>query len=327
MSDAPQARSLTELAEAAAAAGDCVSAARHLQNLANLQESDLGSAHPDLANTLNNLAVVSERAGDLDAAEAAFWRASVITRTAFDADHPLVATTDRNLREFCEAHHRPYERPAPVTPSEVEGAAAPAVLFGRSWSELVVMGLVAGLATAAVVLWLILGRTGNRPEAAPPPREIAREIATKSEPKPESVAPSELEVKPVPKPEPPAAAPATIPAEGASPASLVSATVCRDFSTAGGGEWRCTPVVGSTPVGALVFYTRVKATRPTTIEHRWYRGDALHQRVSLRVAANTGAGYRTFSRNTVGADRTGTWRVELRDAAGAVLHEQTFVVQ
>jgi hypothetical protein len=323
LSDAPQARSLTELAETAAAAGDCVSAARHLRNLATLQESDLGSAHPDLANTLNNLAVVSERAGDLDAAETAFRRAAVITRAAFDAGHPFVATTDRNLREFCEAHHRPYERPVPVTASGVESAAAPGALFGRSWSELVVMGLVGGLATAAVLLWLMLGRTVSTPEDAPAPREVA----AKPEPKPESIAPSELEAKTAPKPEPPAVTPAPIPSQGASPASLVSATVCRDFSTAGGGEWRCTPVAGSTPVGALVFYTRVKAARPTTIEHRWYRGEALHQRVSLRVAANPGAGYRTFSRNTVGADRTGTWRVELRDAAGAVLHEQTFVVQ
>jgi hypothetical protein len=76
-----------------------------------------------------------------------------------------------------------------------------------------------------------------------------------------------------------------------------------------------------------VFYTRLRTPEPTTIEHRWYRGNSLHQNVNLRVAANTGAGYRTFSRNTIGSDRTGTWRVELRDAAGAVLHEQTFVVQ
>jgi hypothetical protein len=106
---------------------------------------------------------------------------------------------------------------------------------------------------------------------------------------------------------------------------VVNAAVCRDFAT-GGGEWRCTPVEGAASAGPFVFYTRLKATGPTSVEHRWYRADTLHQRVSLRIAANTGAGYRTFSRNTVSPDRAGAWRVELRDANGAELHEQTFVV-
>ena len=140
MSEVPQARSLTELAEAAAAAGDCVSAARHLRNLAALQGAKLGPQHPDLANTLNNLAVVSERAGDLDAAEAAFRRANAITRTAFEADHPLVTTSDNNLREFCEAHHRPFKEPMRSVSSVADRTAEPAAASGRSWSTLVLAG-------------------------------------------------------------------------------------------------------------------------------------------------------------------------------------------
>ncbi len=123
-----------------------MSAARHLRDLAAWQESELGPAHPDLANTLNNLAVASERAGDLDAAEAAFRRACIITRTAFDADHAFVATSDRNLREFCEAHGRPYEKPVTPTTSGIDGAAAPSGLVRRSSSTLVVVGAVGGLA-------------------------------------------------------------------------------------------------------------------------------------------------------------------------------------
>ena len=329
LSDASEARSLTELAEAAAAAGDWVSAAQRLRNLAALQESELGPSHPDLANTLNNLAVVSERAGDLDAAEAAFRRACVITRTAFDADHSFVATSDRNLREFCEAHNRPYERPVTPATSGVDGAAPPPGLVGRSWSALVVVGAVGGLATAAILMWLTMGRR-DAPQAVPAPA-VSAEPASKAESTPGPKLEPEPERKPTaesePKPERPGVTPAAVPADASSLASLVSAAVCQDFSTTGGGEWRCTPVAGVTSAGLLVFYTRVKSTLPTTIEHRWYRGETLHQRVSLRVAANQGAGYRTFSRNTVGADRAGTWRVELRDAAGAVLHEQTFVVQ
>jgi hypothetical protein len=322
LSEAPQARALTELAEAAAVGGDYASAARHLRNLAALQEAELGPAHPDLANTLNNLAVVSERAGELDAAEAAFRRACDIARAAFERDHPFVATSARNLREFCEAHGRPYVREDERTPTASSAAspeAAPSAVFGRSWSTLVVVGAVGGLAAAAALMWLTTGRSDSTPAVVPAP---AATVAT-PEPTPESrTAPTAA-----PAPQAPPVPPAPMAASDSSPVSLVSATVCRDFSAAGGGEWRCTPMSGPATAGRFVFYTRVKATRPTTIEHRWYRGETLHQRVSLRVAANTGAGYRTFSRNTVGADRAGTWRVELRGADGAVLHEETFVVQ
>jgi hypothetical protein len=64
----------------------------------------------------------------------------------------------------------------------------------------------------------------------------------------------------------------------------------------------------------------------TTIEHRWYRGDRVHQVMRLRVAPTPGSGYRTFSSNTVSAERAGEWRVELRAADGTVLQEQRFIV-
>src|SRR5262245_28918002 len=160
-SEAPQIRSLTELAEAAAAAGDYASAARHLHNLAALQEAQLGPAHPDLANTLNNLAVAAEQAGDLDTAEGAFRRASVITRAAFAAGHPSVTTSVRNLREFCEAHGRPYEQPAPPAVPLVE--AMPDPVPSRSVGSLAGLGALAGLAAAGMLVWLLTGRTATQP--------------------------------------------------------------------------------------------------------------------------------------------------------------------
>jgi hypothetical protein len=57
------------------------------------------------------------------------------------------------------------------------------------------------------------------------------------------------------------------------------------------------------------------------------RDGALMQRVELRVGGNPREGYRTYSRQTVRPGATGEWRVELRDADGALLHEQQFVVQ
>jgi hypothetical protein len=77
----------------------------------------------------------------------------------------------------------------------------------------------------------------------------------------------------------------------------------------------------------MFFYTRLKSTTATTIEHRWYQGDRLRQAVQLRIAANPGAGYRTYSRNAVSSERAGDWRVELRSADGTVLHEERFAVR
>ena len=76
----------------------------------------------------------------------------------------------------------------------------------------------------------------------------------------------------------------------------------------------------------MYFFTRVASARDTVIEHRWYRDDRLHQRVELRIGANPG-GFRTYSRNTIGSDGAGTWKVELRSEDGRVLHEDTFLVR
>ena len=80
------------------------------------------------------------------------------------------------------------------------------------------------------------------------------------------------------------------------------------------------------PSIVVFFYTRLLAQTETTVQHRWYRGSRLHQAVTLRVHANSRAGYRTYSQMTVSPARAGDWRVELRAADGAVLHEERFTV-
>ena len=77
----------------------------------------------------------------------------------------------------------------------------------------------------------------------------------------------------------------------------------------------------------MFFYTQVKSATATTIEHRWYQGERLRQTVQLRIQANPGAGYRTYSRHTVSSERAGDWRVELRSADGIVLHQERFTVR
>jgi hypothetical protein len=65
----------------------------------------------------------------------------------------------------------------------------------------------------------------------------------------------------------------------------------------------------------------------TTVEHRWYRGERVHQVRRLRVGATSGAGYRTYSSNTISPERAGDWKVELRAADGTVLREEHFVIR
>ena len=77
----------------------------------------------------------------------------------------------------------------------------------------------------------------------------------------------------------------------------------------------------------MFFYTQAKTATATTIEHRWYQGDRLRQAVQLRIHANPGVGYRSSSRNPISSERVGDWRVELRSADGAVLHEERFTVR
>ena len=81
------------------------------------------------------------------------------------------------------------------------------------------------------------------------------------------------------------------------------------------------------PLGPLFFYTQVKSTSPTTIQHRWYRDNRLHQSVALRVQASPSLGFRTYSRNIMNSDSAGSWRVELRSEAAACCTKRRFTVR
>lgn len=104
---------------------------------------------------------------------------------------------------------------------------------------------------------------------------------------------------------------------------MITAQVCQTFSTSD-SRWRCDPVGNSAAAGRLALYTRVRSSRDATVVHRWYRNDVLQQGVKLEIDANAAEGYRTYSRQTVGA---GNWRVEVLNANGDLLHEQRFTVR
>jgi hypothetical protein len=116
MSDPQDVSSVMEVAAQAAGAGDFVSAERELRRGLALQEAALGPAHPDLANTLNNLGVVAERLNKPADAEGWYRRAYAIASGVLQPDHPFVVMSAKNLRDFCDARGIPFERSAPVAP-------------------------------------------------------------------------------------------------------------------------------------------------------------------------------------------------------------------
>ena len=351
------ARSLLAEAERAASSGDLVLAEEFLKRALQLQEIALGSRHPDLANTLNNLAVLVEKTGQLDDAETLYRRAVAIASASLPADDPMVLSSRQNLEEFCRANGLPIDRPAatiqptagiqPTTPikpttrvepvARVEATAiiepaaviAPARIQPASpapaatrpsptaapspprASPMPSLALAAvAVAVLAAVAFFVARPRPTRQASAPVPaaQQASPKPADSSRPVPTVVAPAE-----------PKAAPKGI--TGTAAISLVTVQVCRTFSAS---DFRCDPAGDSVPPGSIVLYTRVRSPRDDVIVHRWYRGETLRKSAQLRIGANGAEGYRTYSRQAVDS---GDWRVEVRNAAGDLLHEQRFAVQ
>ena len=348
MPEPRDARSIIEKAEQAAAAGNYASAEDFLREAATLQEQTLGPHHSDLVNTLNNLGVVCEMNDDPIDAEHYFRRAYAIATATLAPDHPFVATSSKNLHDFCAARGRPAElRPSPPGVAAWLEARAPRSAQPHESSpsahkqdvtpipqkrSLRPLALGALIGVALLIVILTMARPWGSPvDGTKSPR------ATAIAPAPET---------PTPRPTPPPAEPIarlqqtakpTQPtrsegdAVGARPATpaptaamptVVTAQLCTALKV-----WRCEAADSQVPAGPMFFYTRLKSTTATTIEHRWYQGDRLRQAVQLRIAANPGDGYRTYSRNAVSSERAGDWRVELRSADGTMLHEERFTVR
>ena len=117
MTEQQDARHLLERAERAAKAGDLVSADGFLRDAARIQEHELGPHHPDLANTLNNLAIVAERTGSSSEAETFYRRAAAIAAAALPSDHPMTVASRQNLEDFCRARGLSADAPAVTTPT------------------------------------------------------------------------------------------------------------------------------------------------------------------------------------------------------------------
>src|SRR5262245_22060583 len=142
--EAPTVQEILDSAARAASSEDYAKAELLLREAARLQESTLGPAHPDLASTFNNLAVVCEKENKLADAGEFYYRAFSIASASLDADHPLVLTSRENLDEFQRVHGRPDEppTPSPFTVVEEPSRRRPAVVIGAA-AALVLMGALA----------------------------------------------------------------------------------------------------------------------------------------------------------------------------------------
>jgi hypothetical protein len=346
MPEPREARSIIDNAEQAAASGNYFSAEELLREAAAVQEQTLGPQHPDLANTLNNLGVVCEITDNPIDAEHYFRRAYTIATATLAPDHPFVVTSRKNLHDFCAARGRPIElRPSPPeiaawleapthrvapprksSPSAKKQEVTPIPRKGSL--RRFALGALGGVALLIVMLMMTRPwGTGAAETKAPPATAIA--------PAPEVSVPrlTPPPAEPIARPQPtakPSPTRSEVDAVGARPNTLtrsavptvVTAQLCTALRA-----WQCDAADSQVPPGPMFFYTQVKSETATTIEHRWYQGNRLRQTVQLRIQANPGAGYRTYSRNTISNEPVGEWRVELRNADGAVLHEVRFTVR
>src|SRR4030095_681833 len=133
-------------ANQAASGGDYVTAELKLREAAALQEAQLGPFHADLANKLNNLGGVYDRADSPAEAELCYRRPYAIATRALEPSHPFVATSRKNLEDFCKARGRPFDRSA-VQPERV-----PLRKPARSSPRPIVVGAVAALGLAMLVV-------------------------------------------------------------------------------------------------------------------------------------------------------------------------------
>jgi hypothetical protein len=357
MSELPDAARMLEAAERAARTENLALADELLRRAAHIQEVELGPLHPDLANTLNNLAIVAEKAGRLDEAEAFYRRAVAITSASLPADHPMVAASRENLEDFCRARGLPIDKPAeihsvdaglttdataqpsiaplPVPVERAPSASEPPLSGSRRVSRSLVWAAIGVFVVVATATFLLMRRpsssrealtTGPATELTTQPQDTERTAPQRAEP-PAPPGPVEQAQSPTVVPPAEERSDSSSAPSGGSPSSgaitLATAELCRTFSTAG-AIWRCDPIADAVSRGPLVFYTRVRSPRDAVVVHRWYRGDTLRQSVKLTIRASATEGYRTYSRQTV---EDGAWRVEVSSANGDLLHEQRFAVR
>ena len=338
----PEVQPILDSAEQAVSSGDYARAESLLREVARLQAESLGSKHPDLASTFNNLGVVCERANKLVDAGRFYREALSIASASLNAEDPLVVTSRNNCNEF----HRGL--------GLVDTYPTSAELPRELPRQAIVAGIAMGVALlGALAIWFThtpgdepttqktaiveerLPQFGDPlvPATPPPATKAAPAPATKAAPAPATKATPPPATKAAPA-TPIKAAPAkmTISApqkvdvqvlSQKADAQVLEASLCQSLSTSG-GRWECTPTSDPAAGDWLYFYSRIAASTSTSIHHRWYRNGTLRRDVGLAVQANPSAGYRTYSQLRV---ETGDWRIVVAGPDGEILREASVEVR
>jgi tetratricopeptide (TPR) repeat protein len=82
------------------------------QKALEVAEQNVGPDHPDVATSLNNLALLYDTQGDYAKAEPLYKRSLAISEKALGPDHPAVATSLENLAALYRATKRNAEAEA-----------------------------------------------------------------------------------------------------------------------------------------------------------------------------------------------------------------------
>jgi len=345
--DASTVQEILDSAARAASSDDYASAESLLREAARLQETTLGSEHPDLASTFNNLAIVCEKEHKLADAGEFYRRAFAIASASLDSDHPLVLTSRENLNEFRRINGELGEpapgrlKPAPTSPSPVdavapfpnESAATPSPVDTAEpfldESTLAVpatpgrrLPLVIGAVAGIVLLgaFAMVSGTRSAPKAVEEPKAVQETSPVTPAP---GAQPSEEKVPVAPQPPSGTRVRTVVPTSTKERPRIVEASLCESLSTSG-AQWECAAASDRAAAGSLYFYTRIAAATSTRVHHRWYRNGTLRQDVELAIQANPAAGYRTYSRQRLDS---GDWRVEAVTAEGVVLHEARVAIR
>lgn len=119
MPEALELPSLTAAAARAASEDDVPRAATLLRQVVELQTSTLGPDHPDVATTLNNLALMLEKLGRVKEAGQCYRRAHAIAAAALGPDDPVVQVSRANLDAFRATYAQPPDSDdgAPLGPT------------------------------------------------------------------------------------------------------------------------------------------------------------------------------------------------------------------
>ena len=174
MTEQSNARHLLDQAESAKAAGDFASADLLLRSAARIQEEELGPLHPDLANTLNNLAVIAEMTGRSGEAERLYRRGAAIAAAALPSDHPMVVASRQNLEDFCRARGLSIEAPpaviTPITPTpDIRRGVSAAALPSPAGASRPVAWIAAGVVVLVAAVLLVLRPWSSHDAPVPTP--------------------------------------------------------------------------------------------------------------------------------------------------------------